>query len=231
LKSDLKGIYPLVLTVVAVSTGIVTLLSLVIDNDVLTSLRAVFVEWTVIVIAFALLLGVFNVVRVHAQRIQSRTRAPFSVLLVASFLIVFIPGVLSPERMPEALRDWVGPNGQVVDFAFRYVQRPLQASLFSLTAFFAFTAAWRVFRIRNAASLVMLVAALVVLIGSIPLSIGAGWALPAAVRTWAMSVPVRAGARGILLGISLGILVTGLRLLLGIERPYGESAGKVGDRP
>jgi hypothetical protein len=33
---------------------------------------------------------------------------------------------------------------------------------------------------------------------------------------------VLAGSRGILLGIALGILVTGLRLLLGIERPYGE---------
>lgn len=232
MKPDLKGIYPLVLTVVAVSAGLVTLLSLVIESTVLTALRAVFVEWTVVVVAFALLLGVFNVVRVHARRIQSGERAPYSVLLVAAFLIVFIPGVLSPERMPDALRDWVGPRGHIVDFAFRYVQRPLQASLFSLMAFFVFTAAWRAFRVRGAASLVMLVAALVVLIGSIRLRIGNGWELPAALRTWTMSVPVRAGARGILLGISLGILVTGLRLLLGIERPYGESsAGKVGDEP
>jgi len=230
LKADLKGIYPLVLTVVAVSTGLVTLLSLVIENAVLTNLRALFVEWTAIVVAFALLLGVLNVVRVHAQRIQSGDRAPYSVLLIAAFLIVFIPGVLPPERMPGALHDWVGPRGYIVDFTFRYVQRPLQSSLFSLMAFFVFTAAWRTFRVRSAASLVMLVAALVVLIGSIRLRIGNGWELPAALRTWAMSVPVRAGARGILLGISLGILVTGLRLLLGIERPYGESSvGKVGD--
>jgi hypothetical protein len=221
LKADLKGIYPLVLTVIAVSIGVVTLLSLVIENDVLTALRAVFVEWTVIVIAFALLLGTFNVVRVHARRIQSGKRAPYSVLLLLSFLVVFIPGVFSPNGVPESLRNWVGPTGYIVDFSFRYVQRPLQASLFSLMAFFVFTAAWRLFRIRGAASLVMLVAALVVLIGSIRLSVGS-WALPAALRAWTMNVPVLAGSRGILLGIALGILVTGLRLLLGIERPYGE---------
>lgn len=31
-----------------------------------------------------------------------------------------------------------------------------------------------------------------------------------------------AGARGILLGIALGSLLTGLRVLLGIDRPYSE---------
>lgn len=223
MKADPKGVYPLILTVIAVSIGVVTLLSLIVDNNVLTALRSVFVEWTVIVIAFALLLGVFNVVRVHARRIQGGKRAPYSVLLLVSFLVVFIPGIFSPNGVPEGVRNWVGPTGYIVDFAFRYVQRPLQASLFSLMAFFVFTAAWRLFRIRGAATLVMLVAAIVVLIGSIRLSVGGGWALPAALRTWTMNVPVLAGSRGILLGIALGILVTGLRLLLGIERPYGDS--------
>jgi hypothetical protein len=102
------------------------------------------------------------------------------------------------------------------------VQRPLQASLFSLMGFFVFTAAWRLFRVRGAASLVMLVAALVVLIGSFRLNVGGSGELPAALRAWTLNVPVLAGSRGILLGIALGILLTGLRLLLGIERPYGE---------
>jgi hypothetical protein len=31
----------------------------------------------------------------------------------------------------------------------------------------------------------------------------------------------RGGARGLLLGISLGTLLTGLRVLFGIDRPYG----------
>jgi hypothetical protein len=221
-KSDLKGIYPLILAVVVASIGIVVLVSLIVQNNVLTALRAVFVEWTVIVIAFALLLGILNVVRVHARRIQNGKRVPYSVLLLVSFLVVFVPGIFSPQGVPEALQSWVGPTGYVVDFSFRYVQRPLQASLFSLMAFFVFTAAWRLFRIRGAASLVMLVAALVVLIGSFRLSVGGSWALPEALRTWTMNVPVLAGSRGILLGIALGILLTGLRLLLGIERPYGE---------
>ncbi|MFL7808428.1 MAG: hypothetical protein AB8I80_07345, partial [Anaerolineae bacterium] len=88
MKADTKSVYPLILTVIAVSIGIVTLLSLIVESNVLTALRSVFVEWTVIVIAFALLLGVFNVVRVHARRIQGGKRAPYSVLLLVSFLVV-----------------------------------------------------------------------------------------------------------------------------------------------
>jgi hypothetical protein len=31
----------------------------------------------------------------------------------------------------------------------------------------------------------------------------------------------RAGARGLLIGVALGTLLTGLRVLFGIDRPYG----------
>jgi len=30
-----------------------------------------------------------------------------------------------------------------------------------------------------------------------------------------------AGARGILLGVSLGVIATGVRILIGSDRPYG----------
>jgi hypothetical protein len=35
-------------------------------------------------------------------------------------------------------------------------------------------------------------------------------------------VPALAGARGLLLGIALGVVATGLRVLLALDRPYGE---------
>ena len=39
---------------------------------------------------------------------------------------------------------------------------------------------------------------------------------------WISQVPAVAGARGLLLGIALGAIATGLRVLLAIDRPYGE---------
>jgi hypothetical protein len=221
LETGLKRAFHIVLVVIAIAVGIVTTLSFVFDNDVLRNVRALFAEWAVIIVAFAMLLGVLNVLRVHAQRIQHGQGTVYSVILVISFLGVFVPGILSPDRVPAVLRDWVGPSGTIVDFAYRYVQRPLQATIFSLMAFFVFTAAWRAFRIRSTGSLIMFIAALVVLLGSMRLTFG-GWTLLTEAREWVMRVPVKAGARGVLLGIALGTIVTGVRFLLGVDRPYSD---------
>jgi hypothetical protein len=219
-KIDLKRIPQILLVVMALGTGILVLLSFLIDSAMLGMVRSVLVEWTVIVIAFAILLGVVNVLRVHGRRIQERKGILYSLVLVIAFLAVFVPGILAPASVPEGLKAWVGPNGRVFDFAFRYVQRPLQSTLFSLMAFFAFTAAWRAFRVRGAASFVMFIAAVLILLGTLRLSIGVDWSLFAATKDWIMEVPVTAGARGILLGVALGTVVAGVRLLLGVDRPY-----------
>ena len=39
-------------------------------------------------------------------------------------------------------------------------------------------------------------------------------------RSWIVKVWATAGARGILLGIALGTIATGLRILMGTDRPY-----------
>lgn len=224
---DLKRIVRLVLIAVTLAVGILVLLSFLVDSPILRMIRGVLVEWTVIIIAFTMLLGIVNVLRVHGQRIQKREGAFYSVIVVLSFLLVFVPGILLPGMLPEAIRDtagdYVGPTGTVVDFTFRYVQRPLQSTLFSLMAFFVFTAAWRVFRVRSVSTLMMFIAALLVLLGSLRLNLPGdyGGGLTTA-GEWILDVPVLAGARGILMGIALGTAVASLRLLLGLERPYGE---------
>lgn len=222
MRVDLKRLFRVILTVITLSIGAIVLLSFVWDNEVLRSFRGVLVEWTVIVVAFAMLLGVLNVLRVHAQRIQKRQGVVYSLILVFTFLIVFIPGIMPANRVPQDLKRFVGPSGTIVDFCYRYVQRPLQATLFSLMAFFVATAAWRAFRIRSAGSLVMFISAVLVLLGSIYFDIGEQWEFVVEIKDWVLSVPVMAGARGILLGIVLGTVVAGFRLLLGIERPYSD---------
>jgi hypothetical protein len=41
-------------------------------------------------------------------------------------------------------------------------------------------------------------------------------------REWILTVGSLGGARGILLGVALGTIVVGVRLLLGIDRPYAD---------
>jgi hypothetical protein len=215
-----QTIFRILLTVIAVSAGLLTLLSLVIESAPLRALRGLFVEWTVIILAFALLLGAANVLRVHARRIHEKKGILYSLILIVGFLAVFIPGIMPTGSGPSELVPYLGLTGEVVQFAVRYVQRPLQATFFSLLAFLAATAMWRTFRKRSAASLVMFLACLLVLLGSIRLDVGEWWQLVIETKDWIMNVPVLAGARGILLGIALGGLVAGARLLLGVDRPY-----------
>ncbi|MBN1582696.1 MAG: hypothetical protein JXA89_18440 [Anaerolineae bacterium] len=217
---NLKRLFHIILTVIALSTGIIVLLSFVINSANLRAWRGVLVEWTVIVVAFALFIGVLNVLNVHAQRVLKGQSVIYSLILVGAFSIVFVSGILPKDLLPSNFPQFTGPDGLVMDFVFRYIQRPVQATLFSLMAFFIVTAAWRAFRIHSAASLVMFISAILVLLGSIYLDLGGAWQTVVDIKDWVLRVPAMAGARGILLGIVLGTVVTGMRLLLGIEKPY-----------
>ena len=48
------------------------------------------------------------------------------------------------------------------------------------------------------------------------------WDQLPAIKDWVFDVPMLAGMRGILLGVALGTLATGLRVLLGVDRPYAD---------
>jgi hypothetical protein len=217
---NLKRLFPIILTVIAISTGIIVLLSFVVDSESLRSWRSVLVEWTVIVVAFALFIGILNVLNVHAQRVFKGQNVLYSLILVGAFSIVFVSGILPTDLLPEDFPQFTGPDGLVMGFVFRYIQRPVQATIFSLMAFFIITAAWRAFRIHSAASLVMFISATLVLLGSIYLDVGDAWKYVVETKDWILGVPAMAGARGILLGIVLGTVVAGIRFLIGIERPY-----------
>jgi hypothetical protein len=112
-----------------------------------------------------------------------------------------------------------GPSAAPMQWIFTYVMTPIQATLGALLAFLIVVAAYRLLRLRNAESAVMLIVALLVLAGQA--SVGLLPILPQ-LRDWILDVPVLAGVRGILLGIALGAVLTGVRLLLGVERPYSD---------
>jgi hypothetical protein len=67
----------------------------------------------------------------------------------------------------------------------------------------------------------MLLTALIVLIGQVPLSVALAPAI-GDLKDWILTVPTVAGIRGILLGVALGTLVTALRLLTTLDRPYSD---------
>jgi hypothetical protein len=212
----LKRSLPLV---VSITVGLFVLVLLFTSSSLLETLGVYvlgtyFINLAAIIAAFALFLGLINVARVHWRKIHERQSGwLYSFVLILSMLIVLLLGLLSPVAEPS------GPSQFFVRWIFDNIQAPIQASLSALLVFFIVTAAYRLLRIRNAESAVMLIVVLLVLIGQVTL--GLVPVLPD-IRAWILDVPAMAGVRGILLGVALGALFTGIRLLLGVERPYSD---------
>lgn len=193
---------------VAIAVSLFVLASVFAENPLLDRIGTYFIDTAVIVAAFALFLGMLNVLQVHARKMRENpAERLYSFVLIAAMLVVLTLGLLA------------GPSQPAVQWIFDNIQAPIQASLSALLVFLLVTAAYRLFRIRNLESAVMLIAALLVLAGQV--TVGLLPILPT-VRDWILDVPAMAGIRGILLGVSLGALLTGIRLLLGIERPYSD---------
>lgn len=165
------------------------------------------ISWAAIVTAFALFLGFANVVSVHWSRLRTqKPGAIYSGVLLASLFLTLLFG-------------WSGPmsiNGQ---FIFTYILQPLEATFFGLLAVFVTTAAFRAFRVRDLESFFFVLFALIVLLGQVPVSIYL-WPEFPVIKDWILNVPTLAGVRGILLGVALGVIATGLRVLTGADRPY-----------
>ncbi len=195
-------------TVTAVSVGLVVLLSYFVDA--FNNLGGLMIGWATIVVAFALLLGIINLLRVHFDRIKNRQQGWFySAILIISFAVALILGRNGPTSV----------GGQTL---FEYVLRPLESTLFALVAFFIATAAYRAFRVKNFETFLFVAFAIIVLLGQVPAGFQLWPDLPL-IKEWILRVPALAGTRGILLGVSLGTIATGLRVLLAADRPYADT--------
>ena len=195
---------------IAIGSGLIVLVDQFITNPYLDNIGRFLVGAAAQIAAFALLLGLWNVLSVHLGRIARRDSNGWSSLVILlAAVVVFL--VVLPSGGASRASDWV----------MRYLYRPLEASFLGLIVFFIATAAYRALRARTWETGLLLAAALVVLVGSAALSNAISPVLAAA-KEWVMSVPLVAGVRGITLGVALGAILTGLRILTGIDRPYSE---------
>ena len=197
---------------IAIAAGLIVLVDFFVYNPHLHALQQILVDWALILTAFALILGLFNVLTVHLKKIKDRQqRWRYSPFLIVALVVVLVFGLL----------DIRGPEGNVVRGIFSNLIFPVQATIASLLAFYVASAAYRAFRARSLESAVVLAVGVIVLLGQVPVGVYLWDRLPT-IKAWILEVPVTAGARGIILGVALGTVATGLRVLLGIDRPYSE---------
>ncbi|MFQ6097518.1 MAG: hypothetical protein ACE5O2_07285 [Armatimonadota bacterium] len=166
-------------------------------------------RWLIIISAFALVLGIGSLVKTHLDKIRRRSRDwGYSVVAIAGLVITSAVGLRYgvAEKSPTY---WIFQNMVV----------PLEATMFSLLAFFIASAAYRTFRARTPEATVLLVAAVVVMLGQVPIGGLISKHLPE-LKEWLLTGPTTAAKRGIGFGICLGVIATSLRIILGIERSY-----------
>jgi hypothetical protein len=169
-------------------------------------------QWVAVLVGFALLVGLGNLIKVHVGRVFRREGGWFySLIVVGSALTVLGLGLIGG-----------GPGTESVAWVFQWIYQPLGAAVFSLLAFFLTTALFRSLRIRSREAMLMLVVALLVVIGQAPFSAAAPLDIVASIKDWLLDYPALAGIRAIILGVSFGAIGISIRILLGFDRPYLE---------
>lgn len=164
--------------------------------------------WYLGVIAFFVFIGIFNLVRINVLKIRYKRRDwQYSGILLLFLALMLGAGFAG------------GTDGGVFMYLFTNFQIPLSATMFSLLAFFVASAAFRAFRARNAEATLLLIAAVLVMIGRVPIGVWIWKGFPDLVE-WIMTVPNTAAFRGLIFGIDLGLISMALRVILGIERSY-----------
>ncbi len=217
---NLKDIFSTIsrswLVAIAMAFGLLTLIGYFFSSSpLLTGLRFLLLDLAVILAGFAVFVGVANLLNVHGKKIRRHEKSSaYSTLLIIALVTTFLLGMVAR---------FVPVVGSLFSGAFNYIQLPVETTLMGILAVTLVLAAVRLLRRRfNWLSVLFLVTALLIIFGTVSLPfLGEVPGLSSLVRPVLAQVFAASGARGILLGVGLGSLAMGLRVLFGADRPYG----------
>lgn len=202
----------IVVTAIAIAVGLFILIGTLFPFQILVPVRLELLHWAVIIFSAAVLVGVANLLSVHFQKIRRREKnSIYSAVLILSMSFTLALGIL------------FGPSGGWMQMIFEGIIFPVEASLMALLAVTLIYASVRLLRRRtDIMSIVFIGAAALTIFASISLPfIGEIPLLGDVIRPWLTSTLAAGGARGLLLGVAIGALTTGLRVLFAFDRPFG----------
>ncbi len=181
-------------------------------QDLLAPILAMLIHWGVAVLGAGILIGILLLLHMHFNRLFNAEKgAGLSAVTVIAFFFILISGLT------------LSINHPFFSDLILNIQIPVEASLLAVLAVTLFYASLRFIRTQgwtplSSGFLVSAVVSLVLASNILPIEDGS----PAAeVVALFRRLPL-AGARGLLLGMALGGMLVGLRVLLAIDRPYGE---------
>ena len=209
------------LTIVLV-TGVLTLISYYVPNKISVDYIETMNKWENIVVAFAFLLGLISLFFSHYNKISRKADGwGYSLFVFVGFLAMVLPAYFSHGK--QMVDGALTPLG----WSFKFIYNALSGTMFAVLAFYIVSTAYRSFRIKSMQAFVLFVAAFILILGKVPLGqiiwdgvLGWTGAGVNDVIEWIMQAPAVAGKRGIMIGISIGAIVTSLKIIFGIEKQY-----------
>jgi len=193
---------------------------------------------TRVISAFTFGLGMINLSLVHGKAIRRRREGwvnsvAFFVAMGAMVLVglwkeyapTWFSGMV--EAPPEGAEVMTAAQASYHVLFYGFLSS-LDATMFSLLAFFIVSAGYRAFRVRSAEATLMMAAAFVIMLGQVPIGMAITSWLPTEgvaahfrveeLANWLMTWVNAAAHRGILFGAAIGGLAMSLRIWLSLEK-------------
>lgn len=192
-------------------------------NNPLTFALTPMGDFASVLAAFTVGLGIYSLIRIHVGNV-ARQRGSWGNSIVLLLCIVFmaIAGLWFEDSSNPSLK-------MIYRSLFRDVLANYDGAMFAILAFFIVSAAYRAFRIRSAEATLLMLAALVVMLGQVPLGQAITHNLPEKgyftsifrvenVSNWLLMWVNGPAQRAISFGLGVGALAIGLRVWLSLER-------------
>lgn len=197
--------------IIAIAAGLIVLLGYFFPRTGLEDVRTPLLGWAVTLSGVAGLVAILNLVfGIHWKRVhENHPRKSYSAILIAAFLLTVAAGI------------YLDPASDGFQKIVTRVQVPIESSLMAILAVTLVYASLKILqRHRNWMGFIFFLSVVLFLV------------LNSGVLAFTSEIPVLrdllsafhrapiAGARGMLLGIALGSLATGIRILIGSDKPY-----------
>jgi len=195
---------------IAIAMGLIVLAGYFIANPILQAVRSVILGWAVILAGIAMLVGIINLIIVHVHKaIAPVRRNYYSIVLLVGLAATVVAGVV------------LGTGDARFQRVVTAIQEPVEISLLAVLTVTLAYAGLRLFQRRSGwMPVVFLISAVVFLLMAANIFAGAVNLPVIGDLLGFLSRLLVAGARGLLLGMALGGLTAGLRILIGADRPY-----------
>jgi hypothetical protein len=200
----------IILVIVSSLSGLLLILGLFFPGTILDRIRIYILDWAIIVGAIALAIAIINLLSVHWNKVFTNEKRDYaSPFFIVGFVTVILIGIL------------LGPNNQFFVDLTSTTMITVEASLLAVLALTLSLASFRFFtKKQNLLAIVFGISTIIfLLLFSGILSLGENIPLIKALNNALNSLPI-AGSTGILIGISLGAILTSLRIIFGFDRPY-----------